>query len=260
MRNCLCAVMTMTVLLGMTTVGLAQGVDTPSVNLPPPGVYISPNEYHRYSAMGIVLDDPAHDPFEAETIRVRVGDDEIESFGSVFSAVEIGLGLGPLVLNGPVEVKTTNRYLSPTGTFATEILSMTLTGMTSNGIPVMIRESPTLASTGETSITDIGGGMYHIDSFFDVFTELSVDGGQSWVPCDERTGMYLAPEPTVPGDIDGDGDVDLSDLAKFVNCLHGPNVTTPPVGCSVLEFDAANLDADGDVDLLDFADFQGLFP
>ena len=25
-------------------------------------------------------------------------------------------------------------------------------------------------------------GPYHIDSFFDVFTELSVDGGATWIP------------------------------------------------------------------------------
>ena len=43
----------------------------------------------------------------------------------------------------------------------------------------MIRESPTLASTGITTYQYIGG-PYHIDSFFDVFTELSIDGGQTW--------------------------------------------------------------------------------
>jgi hypothetical protein len=47
---------------------------------------------------------------------------------------------------------------------------------------MMIRESPTLASTGQTTITDLGGGQFRIDSFFDVFTELSLDGGQSWSP------------------------------------------------------------------------------
>ena len=59
----------------------------------------------------------------------------------------------------------------------------------------MIREDPTRASLGSTDITDIGGGLYHIDSFFDVFTELSVDGGSSWSACDYSTRMYLVPEP-----------------------------------------------------------------
>lgn len=46
----------------------------------------------------------------------------------------------------------------------------------------MIRESPTLASTGQTTVTPIGGGLFQIDSFFDVFTELSLDGGATWLP------------------------------------------------------------------------------
>jgi hypothetical protein len=57
---------------------------------------------------------------------------------------------------------------------------------------------------GKTSVTDIGGGMYHIDSFFDVFTELSLDGGASWIPSNmgsdgqsHPTRVYLGgiPEP-----------------------------------------------------------------
>jgi hypothetical protein len=60
---------------------------------------------------------------------------------------------------------------------------------------ILIRESPTLASTGETTITDIGSGMYRIDSFFDVFTELSIDGGQTWIPGDSPMRLELIPEP-----------------------------------------------------------------
>src|SRR5262249_29938883 len=41
---------------------------------------------------------------------------------------------------------------------------------------------PTLQSTGQTKITSLGGGGFRIDSFFDVFTETSTDGGASWSP------------------------------------------------------------------------------
>ncbi len=58
-----------------------------------------------------------------------------------------------------------------------------------------IRESITQASDGQTSITELGGGLYHIDSFFDVFTELSVDGGSSWIASDAPARMDLAPIP-----------------------------------------------------------------
>jgi len=40
--------------------------------------------------------------------------------------------------------------------------------------PIQVRESPTLQSTGQTTITDQGSGLVRIDSFFDVFTELSL--------------------------------------------------------------------------------------
>jgi hypothetical protein len=62
----------------------------------------------------------------------------------------------------------------------------------------MIRESPTLASTGQTSIADLGGGLYRIDSFFDIFTELSVDGGSTWMPATSsvRMDLKMVPEPS----------------------------------------------------------------
>ena len=66
-------------------------------------------------------------------------------------------------------------------------------------------------------------------------------------------------EPTIPGDLDDDGDVDLDDYAVFVDCLGGPGVTTPPGGCSADEFDWADVQPDGDVDLEDFATFQEVF-
>ncbi len=38
--------------------------------------------------------------------------------------------------------------------------------------------------------------VYHIDSFFDVFTELRVGGPTgTWIPCDDSTYMFLIPEP-----------------------------------------------------------------
>ncbi len=178
----------------MSAPAWAQGLDTPSSDLPPDGAYISPNEFHEYAAMGIILDDPIHRPFAGTALRVPVGNDEHETFDSVFEATEIGQGLGPISLTGPVEVVTTNRLLSTTGTFDTEIVSMSLSGNSLAGF-LMIREDPARPSTGSTDITDIGGGLFHIDSFFDVFTELSVDGGNTWIQSDTSTRLHLIPEP-----------------------------------------------------------------
>jgi hypothetical protein len=67
----------------------------------------------------------------------------------------------------------------------------------------MLRESPTLASTGEHSLSispPMGGmpGMLKIDSFFDVFTELSLDGGFTWHQASgpfRMTITNITPEP-----------------------------------------------------------------
>ena len=37
--------------------------------------------------------------------------------------------------------------------------------------------------------------MYQIDSFFDIFTELSVDGGATWIPADTSSHVDLVPVP-----------------------------------------------------------------
>ncbi len=78
--------------------------------------------------------------------------------------------------------------------FDTEMLSLDLVMSTPYG-QMMIRESPTLQSMGHYSIRDLGNGMYHVDSFFDVFTELSLDGGQTWTPADGSTHFELVPGP-----------------------------------------------------------------
>jgi hypothetical protein len=76
------------------------------------------------------------------------------------------------------------------------MVGMSLQGEGTTPPFVRIRESPTLPSLGQTRITDIGGGRYHIDSFFDVFTELSFDGGANWFPSTGATRVNLVPEPS----------------------------------------------------------------
>jgi hypothetical protein len=72
--------------------------------------------------------------------------------------------------------------------FDMEVLSFDISGVYNGVSPFIIRESPTLASTGRTTIESLPGGQYRIDSFFDVFTDMSVDGGATWFP--------MVPEPS----------------------------------------------------------------
>jgi hypothetical protein len=60
----------------------------------------------------------------------------------------------------------------------------------------MVRENGSIPSLGQTQILDKGNGLYHIDSFFDVFTELTFDGGANWLPSIGPTRVNLVPEPS----------------------------------------------------------------
>ncbi|MBM3810866.1 MAG: PEP-CTERM sorting domain-containing protein [Acidimicrobiia bacterium] len=123
------------------------------------------------------------------------GPNELEAFDATlatgFTIIPPGAG-GPIQLSGPVQVVAFNKTTNDTGTFQTEIVSMSLTG---SGL--ILRESPTLPSNGSLNITNLGGGNYRIDSFFDVFVELSLDNGTTWIPQQESGGVRieLVPEP-----------------------------------------------------------------
>ena len=81
---------------------------------------------------------------------------------------------------------------------------MNLAGNSPTVGKVLLRESPTEASTGEYNLTPLGGGVvgYTVDSFFDVFVELSLDNGLSWRQTEGPFRMNLTslvPEPATLG-------------------------------------------------------------
>lgn len=59
---------------------------------------------------------------------------------------------------------------------------------------------------------------------------------------------------SLPGDWDGDGDVDLQDFERFSGCITGPGGGPLGPGCNAFDFDG-----DLDVDLADFAHFLSAF-
>jgi hypothetical protein len=107
---------------------------------------------------------------------------------------------------------------------------------------------------------DGGGEMWSIGGAY----ELSATIGQPDASMVVMTGGTYAlsgglwPGATtgvsVPGDCDGDGDVDLDDYADLTVCMAGPGGGLPEPGCACFD-----LGDSGEVDLLDFADFQVLF-
>jgi hypothetical protein len=184
-------------------------------------VYLTPNDVHATyggAALGIVLQAAQHQPFANldpvdypprcdSTSPAGGGPCEHHHFQSGLDAMvdpdgALGpMGFIPIHLEGPVRTNAYGRTApGQTGTFQTEMIMMHLTG-TVGPMTVEIRESPTLPSMGQTSILPSSGG-FHIDSFFDVFTELSINGGP-WIPNDAlsaygppgSTHVDLVPEP-----------------------------------------------------------------
>jgi len=166
-------------------------VITTNPNLPPNvGGYLSPTQVHACypNCANIDLTNIIHS-FFLNIVRTPSGPNESETFSSTaLGNVSVLLGpFNPISLSGPVQTIVFGKVGNTTGTFATEMLSLNLSG---GG--VTIRESPTLSSTGQTSITDVGGGNFQIHSFFDIFTELSLDGGATWIPSNGSTHVDLA--------------------------------------------------------------------
>jgi hypothetical protein len=78
--------------------------------------------------------------------------------------------------------------------FDTELLQLNISAETMGGGNVRLRESPALPSMGMTSVRQVSGG-YRIGSFFDVFTEISLDGGQTWWPARKPSHVIHFVEP-----------------------------------------------------------------
>ncbi len=114
------------------------------------------------------------------------GNFQVDSFFDVFTTLQIA---------------TENES---TGNFDTEILSMDLSG----AIPdpnnpddlIELRLSTTNPHYGHITVLKLADNIYQVDSFFDVFFEISVDGGMNWLPSIGSTHLEAStiavPEPS----------------------------------------------------------------
>jgi hypothetical protein len=160
-------------------------------------LYQSDEALHAQYPGGIDFTDVSHECFINST-TTQVGPDQVENFDStVRGTVDDGSGPQLLVLTGPVQTIVKGRTGSQTGTFDTEIVSMSLSGDV-GGVSIEIRENPSQQSLGEATITDIGGGQFAVDSFFDVYTEISVDGGPFQPQTNGASRMTLVEKDVVP--------------------------------------------------------------
>ncbi len=127
---------------------------------------------------------------------------EVDSFFDIYVKLEVD-GATDFAVDSFFDITTELTIDNPTGgsspEFIIEILSMDLVGEPEFAIPgtssgLRIRLSPTISSVGWITIEDIDVNDFEIDSFFDVFTEISVDGG-AWKPASGSIRTDLIPEP-----------------------------------------------------------------
>ena len=126
------------------------------------------------------------------------GIDEFPS-GALLTLDVPGSGLAHVTLNGPSRVLRSDPSDSDGDgrmEIETELLSMDLSGMSPLG-PMRLRESPTRASLGRI-VQQTPGVDFPADSFFDVFFEVSLDGGANWLPMDQPLRMQAAIQAIPP--------------------------------------------------------------
>jgi hypothetical protein len=149
------------------------------------GEYVSPQQWHAYYAVGIVITNVIHRSFTAAITPPLPGNSTSHTFGSTLEfdvSYDGGLTYSHTTAPATVGVQITCRLGDDgvTEYYDTEMTQLSIAG---GGLPsnVQIRESPTKASLGRTTSSSASGN-YQTDSFFDIFTEVSTDGGISWYP------------------------------------------------------------------------------
>jgi len=107
-----------------------------------------------------------------------------------------GPGSDPFEGTVALHMKLEGKWGNTIGDFDAEIVAMTLTGETPGGDSFFIMNDLEETSTGHVAIDDLGGGLYHIDSFFDVFTWMNIENEGVYGDTTLRLELRPVPEPT----------------------------------------------------------------
>ena len=105
-----------------------------------------------------------------------IGQDIISSITYAATLTNLSnVSIGPVQLSGTFEQQVLGRtFATETGSWATTIIALTLSGPVL-GHTLTLTQDPAQQSNGNTSIAPVGGGRFIVDSFFDVFFELTLN-------------------------------------------------------------------------------------
>lgn len=174
------------------------GVVVAEVSLPAPGAAYHGGT-HVFPDAEARLTCSSHGGFTASVAPPRAaGTSALAEYHATFTG-ELSLGPPADATNYAVEGRV---HMAERLTFAelrgselvleTELVVLDLQGA---GMPagILVRESPTRASIGRATITTLTRGRHRVESSYEVWLELSGDGGRSWIPADAAVRMTLVP-------------------------------------------------------------------
>jgi hypothetical protein len=143
--------------------------------------------------MGITMKNAIHHSFDSQAPLPSPGMNQVYTFtGTVTLDISLDAGLTWSPYDATAIYNITLNHVADEGSLGLYTSTVNILNIGGGSLPpvVMIRESPTRLSTGEMDVIALSDG-YKIDSFFDIFLEISVDGGMSWSPADHLMKIEL---------------------------------------------------------------------
>jgi hypothetical protein len=179
---------------------LVPAVPVPTALVPPPSdVFVASAQSQAAFAGGIVIKSVRNNFFTQQLDLTSLpvgGGKQTEQFGSMASfqlSTDGGRTFSMVQTPATITVSLQKVSSGPPALFDTEMLQLDLS-FSAPGSTLRLRESPTLPSYGETALQQMADGSFQLNSFFDIFTELSLDGGQTWqAPTNGPTHVELQP-------------------------------------------------------------------
>jgi hypothetical protein len=160
--------------------------------------------FHSWAGGFAVLVTPVHELFSEcdEPPKGPEGSSTTHTFGSTLKWADLivgGMHMGPGSAPATTTVVVTLKAHGRIETFDTEMTQLDISG---GSLPptVKVRQDPNQPTLGTTTEEHVPGGNFLINSFFDVFTQVSFDDGQTWHDADQPTRMTLCccPSPLQP--------------------------------------------------------------
>jgi len=157
-----------------------------------PGVCIVGGSLHGFTGTTSTFDNSGQSIDSSITLTADVYTDVNNMPGTL---------IAPVLLQGPIGILYVGRMTdTELGTFTSNLTELDLKG-TFHGVmthTIEIMLNPMMSSTGPTTVQSTismaPDGQFQVSSFFDVFAEISIDGGQ-FMPAPSSRTFTLTPTP-----------------------------------------------------------------